>query len=162
MRLACASRSVNAPSITASSRLPSTMWTACALNSPKNSASRRSNRLNISLLEAQAEPRQFLHFIGIKSPLGQGSGAAFTALGRGAPHRARGAREARRRRRLLHSGQFNEALPSDIVRIAPRLGPGKHRGEAGVRSFEYLAPFVAGFGFECLFQHGPHLRPARA
>jgi len=62
--------------------------------------------------EAEAEPPQVLDFRGIEPPLRQRRSAVLSALGRRAPHRARRARETRRRRGLLDAVVFSGGEPT--------------------------------------------------
>src|SRR5881628_716204 len=162
MRRACASSSLNVPIIDASSRLPSTMRSAWALNRSKNLPSRGIRRPSIVI------------------PLSRGPAILAVSLrrcripSRRAPERrlprARAARRAalrecarsaapvpaaRRRRRL-------RSYLSRCFGMAARLRPAKHRREAGIRPLEDPAPLVARFRFEGFRELFPHLRPASA
>src|SRR6185436_18370115 len=163
MRCACASSSLKVPIIAASSRLPSTMRSACWLNSSKNFPSRGIRRPSIRLLlGAEPERAQLLDGVVVETPVQQRLPSALAALGRRAPHRAGRARQARRRSRLVHSAHLEKTVSEDIVRVAPRFRPRKHRREAGVRAFEHLAPLRARLRLEGLGEQLVHLRPALA
>ena len=66
------------------------------------------------------------------------------ALGRRAPHLGRGAREARRGRRLLHARDAEDAAAARGCADGARASDQRqHRREAGVRALEHLHPLVA-------------------
>src|SRR5579872_3658422 len=104
------------------------------------------------LLSQHAARRQRFDFFPGYSPSAENGGRFRAAILRWRGTCGGGSRETRRRSRLDDAVDFDKRAACGVVRMKRRFFHGQYRREAGIRSFEQLAPFIPRAGLEEFFE----------